>query len=437
MERILIKLAKPGANVRICGFVYNIRRTKKRDFLILQDHTGKIQVLIEHDEKPNITKVVEALTIGSTIQVLGMVMENSNVKMGGVEIIPTQIKVETIAKPIPINSESSQEVLMDYRWINLRDPKVSLIFKAQTILEAAMREFWLNNGFLEMHSPKLMGTASESGSELFSLQYFKEKTAYLAQSPQLYKQMAMAAGYPGVFEIGPVFRANPSFTSRHDTEFTSVDTEIAWIDSHEDVMKFEELWIRHMFERLEEQLGGEIEELYGIELEKVKVPFPRITFERAKSIAKSHNYFSMKENDFEPDEEKLLGNIIKQETGSDFVFVTEFPISARPFYHMRFEERPYLTKSYDLFYKGIEITTGAQREHHPEILCKQILEKQVSENDAKLMESLQNYLQFFDYGMPPHGGFGFGLTRVLMKIFNLQNVRQATYLYRGPKRLTP
>ncbi len=437
MERVLIGLIKPGTNVRICGFVYNLRRTKKRDFLIVQDHTGKIQVLIEHEENPEVSRVVKALTNGSTIQVFGKALENNFVKMGGIEIIPTHIKVETIAKPIPINSESSQEMLMDYRWINLRDPKVAIIFKAQTVLEASMREYWINSGFWEMHSPKLMETASESGSELFSLPYFKEKTAYLAQSPQLYKQMAMAAGYPGVFEIGPVFRANPSFTSRHDTEFTSVDAEIAWIDSHEDVMNYEELWIQHMFKRLKEQLGTEIEALYGITLDEVKVPFPRITFEQAKAMAKRHNYDSMKENDFEPDEEKLIGNIIKQETGSDFVFVTEFPVSARPFYHMRFEDKPHLTKSYDLFYKGIEITTGAQREHHPEILRKQILEKQKTENDKKLMESLQNYLQFFDYGMPPHGGFGFGLTRVLMKIFNLQNVRQATYLYRGPKRLTP
>ncbi len=437
MKRVFVKEVRPKDEVRLCGFVYNIRRTKNRDFIIIQDHTGMIQVLVEHGDNPKIAKIVQDLTIGSTIQVFGTAIENPNVKMDGIEIIPSQIKIETIAKPIPINSESSQEAIMDYRWINLRDPKVTLIFKAQTVLEAAMREFWLSKGFLEMHSPKLMGTASESGSELFSLPYFKEKTAYLAQSPQLYKQMAMAAGYPGVFEIGPVFRANPSFTSRHDTEFTSVDTEIAWIDSHEDVMEFEEHWIRHMFKKLENALGSEIEALYGIKLEEVKVPFPRVTFEQAKNIIKAKGYVSNKENDFEPDEEKLLGRMFKQETGSDFVFVTEFPISARPFYHMRFEDRPHLTKSYDLFYKGIEITTGAQREHHPDILRNQILEKQKTENDTKLMESLQNYLQFFDYGMPPHGGFGFGLTRVLMKIFNLQNVRQATYLYRGPKRLTP
>ena len=266
MERAFIRSIRPETNVRICGFVDNLRRTKKRDFLILQDHTGKIQVLIEHDENPEISKIVETLTIGSTIQVFGKALENNAVKMGGIEIIPTQIIVETIAQPIPISIESSQETLMDYRWINLRDPKIALIFKAQTVLEAAMREYWINSGFWEMHSPKLMGTASESGSELFSLSYFKNKTAYLAQSPQLYKQMAMAAGYPGVFEIGPVFRANPSFTSRHDTEFTSVDTEISWIDSHEDVMKYEELWIQHMFKKLRDHLGDEIKALYGITL---------------------------------------------------------------------------------------------------------------------------------------------------------------------------
>ena len=147
MKRVLIGLIEPGTNVRICGFVYNLRRTKKRDFLIVQDHTGKIQVLIEHEENPEVSREVKTLTIGSTVQVFGKALENNYVKMGGIEIIPTHIKVETIAEPIPINSESSQEMLMDYRWINLRDPKVAIIFKAQTVLEAAMREYWINSGF--------------------------------------------------------------------------------------------------------------------------------------------------------------------------------------------------------------------------------------------------------------------------------------------------
>jgi len=300
-----------------------------------------------------------------------------------------------------------------------------------------MREFWLKAGFWEMHSPKLMGTASESGSELFSLKYFDGKTAYLAQSPQLYKQMAMAAGYPGVFEIGPVFRANPSFTSRHDTEFTSVDTEIAWIESHEDVMCFEEEWIKYMFEALKNNLGNRIKEEYGIDVEVPTVPFPRVTLKRAKEIIAECGYISPKKDDLDPDDEKIICEYYKRETGSDFVYITDYPISVRPFYHMRKEDDPTLTKSYDLLYKGLEITTGAQREHRPDILKKQILEKQKSENDDKLMKSLENYIQFFEYGAPPHGGFGFGLTRVLMKIFDLQNVRQVTYLYRGPKRLIP
>ena len=299
-----------------------------------------------------------------------------------------------------------------------------------------MREFWTQNNFIEIHSPKLMGTASESGSELFSLDYFGQK-AYLAQSPQLYKQMAMNAGFDRVFEIGPVFRANPSFTSRHDTEFTCVDAEISWINSHEDVMHFEEMWINFFMTQLKEKLGDEILEKFGLEVTIPSVPFPRITLCEAKQIIEKRGYSSPKKGDLDPEDEKILSSYVKETFGHDFVLVTDYPATVRPFYHMRHEDNPELTKSYDLLYKGLEVTTGAQREHRYDILKAQILEKQQSENDSKLMDSLKHYLQFFEYGSVPHGGYGFGLTRMIMKLLNLQSVRQVTYLYRGPKRLTP
>ena len=194
---------------------------------------------------------------------------------------------------LPISHNSSLDVRLDWRFLDLREPKNLLIFKIQTVIEHAMREFWTQNGFIEIHSPKLMGTASESGSELFCLDYFGQK-AYLAQSPQFYKQMAMNAGFDRVFEIGPVFRANPSFTSRHDTEFTCVDSEISWIESHEDIMHFEERWINYFMTQLKEKLGNEILEKFGVEVTIPTVPFPRIDLFEAKEIIRKQGYSSPK-----------------------------------------------------------------------------------------------------------------------------------------------
>lgn len=437
MERTLIASLKVGEVQKICGFVDTIRKMKRNQFIIVRDHTSKVQLYIDTKESPEIAKIVDSLTVESTIEVIGTVVENPNVKIGGIEMLPTSINIIGLAKAgLPIASDTSLDVRLDWRFLDLRDPKNLLIFKIQTVIEHAMREFWTQNNFIEIHSPKLMGTASESGSELFSLDYFGQK-AYLAQSPQLYKQMAMNAGFDRVFEIGPVFRANPSFTSRHDTEFTCVDAEISWINSHEDVMHFEEMWINYFMTRLKEKLGDEILEKFGLEVTIPSAPFPRITLCEAKQIIEKRGYSSPKKGDLDPEDEKILYSYVKETFGHDFVFVTDYPATVRPFYHMRHEDNPELTKSYDLLYKGLEVTTGAQREHRYDILKAQILKKQQSENDSKLMDSLKHYLQFFEYGSVPHGGYGFGLTRMIMKLLNLQSVRQVTYLYRGPKRLTP
>lgn len=439
MKRTLLKDLPTFVNtkVRVCGFVETIRAMKRNQFIVLRDHTGKVQLYIDAYLNPEIASIVETLTEESTIEVIGTVISNPSVKLGGIEIDVSEIKVASIAKSgLPISKDSSLELRLDWRYLDLRNPEKLLIFKIQTVAEQAMREFWIKNGFLEIHSPKLMGTASESGSELFHLPYFGT-TAYLSQSPQFYKQMAMNAGFDRVFEIGPVFRANPSFTSRHDTEFTSVDCEISWIDSFEDIMSFEESWINFFMSKIKERLGKEILELYGIDLIVPSVPFPRISLKEAKSIIRSTGYRSKKTDDLDPEEERILWEYVHRTYSHDWVFVTDYPVSARPFYHMRNPLDNTLTCSYDLLYKGLEVTTGAQREHRYEVLKSQILDKQISKKDPKLLESLEYYLHFFEYGSVPHGGYGFGLTRLIMKLLELPNVREVTYLYRGPKRLTP
>lgn len=437
MNRSYISELVPGTEAKICGFVDKVRITKNNCFVVVRDYTGSIQVYINIKENPKMATTANTLALESTVEVTGYVSSNSAVKNGGVEILPHSLTIVSLAAPtLPINEKSSPETKMDWRYLELRNAKNRLIFELMTVIENAMREYWNKKGFIEIHSPKLMGTCSESGSELFKLDYFGRE-AYLAQSPQFYKQMAMNAGFEKVFEIGPVFRANPSFTSRHETEFISVDAEISWIDSHEDVMKLEEEWIAYFMKVAQEKLGSRVLELYGIPITVPSLPFPRITLAEAKEIILKHGFSSSKDNDLSPDDEKILSEYIFDKFGHDFVFVTDYPVSARPFYHMRHEHDTSLTKSFDLLYRGLEVTTGAQREHRYEILKSQILEKQISENDDKLLDSLTDYLHFFEYGSVPHGGYGFGLSRLIAKMLNLPNIKSVAFLSRNPKRITP
>jgi aspartyl-tRNA synthetase len=360
------------------------------------------------------------------------VVADERVKLGGLELQLAGLTVDSPAEPeLPIAADSALDKRIDWRYLDLRRPDRRLIFEVQSTVEHAMREFWRKEGFIEIHTPKLMGSASESGAELFKVEYF-DRQAYLAQSPQFYKQMAMAAGFGKVFEIGPVFRANPSFTSRHDTEFTSVDVELSWIDSHEDVMAFEETWLAHVLAAVKEAHGEAIEATFETELIVPSVPFPRVTLEEAKELLRGAGHEAPGAgHDLDPPSERALSALIKEKHGHEFTFVTDYPTSVRPFYHMRYEDRPTVTKSFDLLWKGIELTTGAQREHRYEQLLEQAREKGVDPGP------IQYYLDFFRFGAPPHGGFGFGLTRLLMQLLGQDNVREVTFLYRGPNRLEP
>ncbi len=430
--------SKIGERVEVRGWVNAVRDQKRVQFVILRDFTGMAQAVLGKDEQPSaLNESVSALTPESAVSVTGTVVADERVKLGGLELQLDGLHVEALAEPeLPVTPESSLEKRMDWRYLDLRRPDRRLIFEVQGTVEHAMRDFWRSEGFMEIHTPKFMGSASESGAELFKVDYF-ERTAYLAQSPQFYKQMAMSGGFEKVFEVGPVFRANPSFTSRHDTEFTSVDVEISWVDSHEDVMAFEERWLAHVFEVVREAHGEAISETFGVDTVVPALPFPRIPLAEAKELlrASGHEEVPGPDDDLDPPSERALSALVKERHGHEFVFVTDYPVTVRPFYHMRHAEgsgtRPPLTKSFDLLWKGIEITTGAQREHRPEQLLAQARDKGVE------VEPIQYYLDFFRYGPPPHGGFGFGLTRLLMQMTGQENVREVTFLYRGPNRLEP
>ncbi len=436
MERTLIDQLDKKVNqeVKIAGWVQTIRDQGKIKFIIIRDISGLIQAVFTEEAGGN--EIFNSLNLESVVEIKGKIKEEKQAPQG-IEIAAEKMKVLSYAYPelpIPVVEKSSEETgiqkRLDWRWVDLRKQPKVLIFKAWTAMERAMRKYWLDHGYLQIHSPKLMSTCSESGAELFEVEYFDRK-AYLAQSPQFYKQMAMASGFEKIFEIGPLFRADPSFTSRHATEFTGFDSEISFIDSHEDVMSELEKVIAFMISQVNNLLGKEIAETCQRELAVPEVPFPRLNMEEAKKILSEMGVPSEKEGDLSPEEEKKLCQYIRKKKGHEFVFIVDYPVSARAFYHMRQEENPKLTKSFDLLWNGVEISTGAQREHRYEQLLAQAKEKGLE------LRPLQFYLNFFKYGCPPHGGYGLGPGRMVMKLMNLDNIREATYIYRGVKRLTP
>jgi len=421
-----------GAIASLDGLVETVRDQKRMQFLILNSRGGAVQIVHEKgDEDDRVAERIAALTPGSAVTVTGTVRDAPSVKLNGLEIEAADILIHSLAAtPAPIAADSSLDKQIDWRFLGLRRPEQRLIFEVQTTLEQAMRAWWARAGFIEIHSPKLMGTFSESGAEAFKVAYF-DRTAYLAQSPQFYKQMAMAAGFDRVFEIGPAFRAEPSFTSRHETEFTSIDMEVAWTASHHDLMALEEGWLVEGLAQVAATHGPVLDALLGVRIEAPTTPFPRVTMAQAQAIVRASGHVPTKADDLDPEGERRLSAHIAREYGHSFVFVTDYPVSARPFYHRRHADRPDLTQSFDLIWNGIEITTGAQREHRHEPLRSQAVERGYD------LEPLGSYLDFFRYGCPPHGGMGVGLARLLMVMLQRSSIREVTFLSRSPTRLTP
>ncbi len=415
-----------GQSVLVQGFVDAIRDQKHVMFIMLRDKTGLTQIVCEKDQGFPLND----LTPESAITVKGTVVSAPQVKTGGIEIKCAELIIESQAEtPLPIATDSSSDKKMDWRYLSLRDTKNRLIFEVQTTMTQAMHDYWRKNEFTEIHSPKLMGTASESGAEVFKVGYF-DRTAYLAQSPQFYKQMAMAAGFEKIFEIGPVFRAEPSFTSRHATEYISIDMELAWIDSHEDIMRVEEEFLRDVIQAVKDKHGDTIKQHFNIDIIVPSLPFPRITLDEARAILETKGHVITSKADLDSIGERLVFDYIKETTGHDFVFVTDYPAEVRAFYSRCYPGTD-KTQSFDLLWKGLEISSGAMREHRLEILMEQVADKGVS------CEPFQDYFDFFRYGCPPHGGCGIGFERLIMLLLGLSTIRDATYLYRGPNRLSP
>ena len=421
--------------VTLKGFIDNIRDLQYVQFMILRDRTGKVQVTIEkNDENKSLNEIVSGLTLESTVKVTGKLLESPKVKLNGMEVIPTSIEVTSVSESeLPINykdqSSSLIDTKLDYRFLDLRNEKNILMFKVQSAFVEGMRDFLYKNEFIEIHTPKLIAAASESGSDVFAVDYF-DRTAYLAQSPQFYKQMAMASGFEKIFEVAPAFRAENSNTNRHATEFTSFDVEFSYIDSFNDVMNLEEDLLIAGLTKVKEKYENEIKNLFNVDVVVPTKPFPRIKLQDLyKELEKRYNYNIPTEDvgDMNAETEKLTSRYAMEEFGHEFIFVTDFSKKKRAFYHMRENDIP---QGYDLIWKGTEITTGAQREHSYEILKTQAEEK-------GLKDDVKFYLDFFKYGCPPHGGFALGIDRMTMLLLGVSSVKESMFLFRGPNRLTP
>lgn len=419
-----------GEIVKIHGSIYKIRKMSDFAFVLLRTKRSVVQGIYSREYSEFL---LENLTEESAVTFTAKVVLEERSKVGyELQLLNVEILSQPVENvPIVINQkkvDTSVENLLNYRPITLRNEKERAIFKLQEGICRAFREFLYGENFTEVHTPKIVATGAEGGANIFKLEYFG-KEAYLAQSPQFYKQM-MVGVFERVFEIAPVFRAEKHDTSRHLNEYTSVDFEMGYITGFEEIMNMEEQMLRYMMCFLREHYVKELE-LLKIQLPEIQ-KIPRVRFVEAKEMVASAYGREIKDfEDFEPEEERLLSELIKRRTGSEFVFVTHYPSKKRPFYAMESKENQAETLSFDLMFRGLEVTTGGQRIHNYEEQVQKL------ERLGMTVELFESYLMMHKYGMPPHGGLGLGLERLTAKLLGFENVRYATLFPRDVNRLTP
>lgn len=419
-----------GKEVKVNGAIHTIRDMGEVAFVVLRKAEGLVQCVFEE----GVTNFdLKTLKEASTVEVTGIVKSEERAPHG-FEIRLKEIKVlsEPVAQmPIPIAKwklNTSLETKLSLRGISLRNVRERAIFKIQEGIVRGFRDYLHGEGFTEVRTPKIVARGAEGGANIFRLDYFNKK-AELAQSPQFYKQTLVGV-YDRVYEVAPVFRAEKHNTTRHLNEYTSMDFEMGYIDSFTDVMEMETGMLQYVMHLLETEYAKELK-LLKVEIPNTK-EIPQVRFDEAKQlVSEKYNRKIKNPNDLEPEEEHLIGQYFKEEYNADFVFVTHYPSKKRPFYAMDDPTNPKVTLSFDLLFRGIEVTTGGQRIHD----YNEIIKKMESRNMNP--EDIASYLMIFKHGMPPHGGLGIGLERLTMKLLNEQNVRETTMFPRDVSRLEP
>lgn len=438
MIRTLIENLKDhkGEEVTIGAIVDVARNQGKMAFFDFRDRSGMVQGVVFG--KPEVLEVAKELSIESSVYITGKVnerpdnMKNDKVANGDIELEITGIEVlnKSAALPFDLDAEISLETNLDNRPLTLRLKRNKAIFKIQAEIVKAYGDFLRQEGFTEFQAPKLVGGDAEGGSEVFKLPYFKDRTAYLASSPQFYKQI-MVGAFERVFSFATAFRAEKSATTRHLSEYTSLDMEMGFIEDHTDVMRIETALMKHIVGSVKNNCALELE-LLGVEIPMIPDGdiFPHMKLREAQELIKKETgEDKTSEPDLEPEDERWLCEYAKENLNSDFIFITHYPVSKRPFYTYEDEEDPGFTKSFDLLFRGVEITTGGQRVHDYGTLVEKIKDKGLDPDNFSF------YLQAFKYGLPPHGGWGMGLERLTQKFTGVHNVKEATLFPRDINRI--
>jgi aspartyl-tRNA synthetase len=421
MERTYSKELKPETKAKIKGWVENIRNIGNIIFLTVRDREGVAQVTAKKmDVSDGVFDTISKLGKEDCVEIEGDVAKSKIAKLG-YEIIPTSVRVLAGAeKPLPMDKhvESWKDTRFDYRYLDLRRPEIRKIFLVRHKAMGLFHEFFRENGFIEIHTPVIQAAGAEGGSSLFKFNYYG-KEAYLRQSPQLYKQMMMASGLDRVYEIGQAFRAEKFHTRRHISEFMSLDFEIAWIDSEDDVMRVLERMVVHALKGLKKEMLPD--------LEVPELPFKRVTYEDAINTLNKAGMHKKFGDDLEDAEEAKFAEIMAKK-GHDVYFITKFPAVLKPFYIMFDGE---VSRGLDLDYKGLELASGGQREHRYKVLMEMMKAKDLDPKDFKF------YLDAFRFGMPEHGGIGFGVDRFVKQVLKLPDVQEAILFPRTPEKLVP
>mgnify|MGYP006273694447 CR=1 FL=1 len=418
-----------GSSITVAGWIEDIRNLGSIAFIILRDRKGTLQVTGLKKEHPELFEKLVNLPRESVVSVKGLCQKSGKAR-NGYEVLPEQVSVlSTSDSPLPLGVvdkvDADLDTRLDNRFIDLRKPNVQSLFQIRSAVLGAVHETLREMDFDEVHTPKLIGTSSEGGTDVFKLGYF-DGDAFLAQSPQLYKQMLMSTGVDRVYEIAWYFRAEEHNTRRHLNESTAVDVEMAFIDSEEDVMNVLETLVAAMWKKA--SMKKNALKVLDKSIAVPKTPFRRVTYDEALSLLADHDCEVEWGEDLSTEEERLLGEIMSEQ-GHDFYFITKYPLSAKPFYTMPREEK--YSCGFDLECKGVELASGSQRIHDVELLKERM-------NTLDLETgAFESYLKSFKYGMPPHGGFGFGIERFMMELLDIYNIRECILFPRDRTRLYP
>lgn len=429
-----VKPEEEGKEVKVAGWVHKIRDLGKLKFIVLRDRTGIIQVTLKKGNvDETMISIAEKLREEDVVLISGAV-KATKIAPGGRELIPSKIEVVSkTLEPVPVsvsgNIESNLDTRLDYRVLDLRRPEVAAVFRVQSKLLEGIQEYLWKENFQQVFTPCLMGAASESGAEVFPVVYFN-KSAFLRQDPQLHRQLAVISGMDRIYDLGPSWRAELSHTPRHLCEHRGCAVELGFIKDEYDVMRVEEDLVRSGVAKVVSECKEELEVL-GKEISVPQAHFPEIRFPDVYAILEEYGKKIPFGEDYDRESEIIIARHVKEKHGSDFFFVNRFPFRVKPFYVMKVDEDPTWARSVDLVCKGLELSSGGQREHRYEKIIWQIKEKGMSTIGLKW------FTEFFRYGAPPHGGFNIGIERLTMQLLDLQNVQEAALFPRTPERLLP